>query len=137
MIGEKIGEFQGKVTGRRVLPNDGSSPRVETSFEIRGLMSGVESEIWGTYWSAVRPDGTLYGECPQQGILMTKDGEIGTWTGAGVGHFTGKGSAVSFRGAIYFDTKSERFSHLKSIAVAYEWDVDENGNAQCVCFEWK
>jgi hypothetical protein len=43
IIGEKIGEFQGKVTGRRVLPNDGSSPRVETSFEIRGVMLGVES----------------------------------------------------------------------------------------------
>lgn len=137
MIGEKIGEFQGKVTGRKVLPNKGSSPKVETSFEISGLMLGIESEIWGTYWSVVRPDGSLYGECPQQGILMTKDGEIGTWTGAGVGRFTGKGSAVSFRGAIYFDTKSERFSHLKNIAVAYEWEVDENGNAQCVCFEWK
>lgn len=137
MIGEKIGEFHGKVTGRRVLPRDGVNPKIETSFEISGQLYGIDSKILGTYWSVIRPDGTMYGECPQQGILMTKQGDVGTWTGAGVGHFTGKGSSVSFRGAIYFDTKAKSLSRLKEVAVAYEWDVDDKGNAQSICFEWK
>ena len=64
MLGEKLGELQGKVTGQRVLPADGGGPKVETSFEVSGniLESGVT--MMGTYWSTVRADGTLYGECP-------------------------------------------------------------------------
>jgi hypothetical protein len=102
LLGEKLGEFRGKVTGQRVLTADGSSPKVETSFEVNGTILGVEATIMGTYWSTVRPDGMLYGECPKQGIIMTRDGEVGTWTGAGVGRFTGRGAAVSFRGTVYF-----------------------------------
>ncbi len=69
MLGEKLGELQGKVTGQRVLSSEGSGPKMETSFEIRGAILGVEAAMLGTYWSTVRPDGSLYGECPMQGIL--------------------------------------------------------------------
>lgn len=137
MLGEKLGEFRGKVTGQRVLPSEGSSPKIETSFEIGGTVLGVEVTMMGTYWSMVRSDGTLYGECPQQGIIMTSDGEVGTWTAAGVGRFTGRGSAVSFRGAIYFQVPSEKLARLNRVAVLYEWEVDENGNAQTPLWEWK
>lgn len=137
MLGEKLGEFQGKVTGQRILPPDGSSPKVETSFEIHGTVLGIEATMMGTYWAAVRPDGTLYGECPQQGVIMTWDGEIGTWTAAGVGRFTGQGSAVSFRGAIYFQTMPQKLARLTQVAVLYEWDIDEHGNARTPLWEWK
>ena len=137
MLGEKLGEFQGKVTGQRVLPSDESRPTVETSFEIRGTMLGIEATLLGTYWSTVRPDGTLYGECPKQGIIMTRDGDIGTWTGTGVGRFTGHGSAVSFRGAIYFQIASQKLARLNGVAVLYEWEVDEHGNARTPFWEWK
>lgn len=137
MLGEKLGEFRGKVTGQRVLPSEGSSPKLETSFEISGTVLGVEATMMGTYWSMVRSDGTLYGECPQRGIIMTRDGEVGTWTAAGVGRFTGRGSAVSFRGAIYFQAPSEKLARLNRVAVLYEWEVDENGNAQTPLWEWK
>ena len=33
MQGEKIGEESGKVTSRRVLPNPGGSPKMETSVQ--------------------------------------------------------------------------------------------------------
>src|SRR5882724_2328966 len=104
MLGEKLGEFQGKVTGQRFLPADGAHAKVETSFEISGTLLGIEATMMGTFWSTVRADGLLYGECPMQGILLTRDGAVGTWTAAGVGRFTGQGAAVSFRGAIYFQT---------------------------------
>jgi hypothetical protein len=137
MLGKKLGEFQGNVTGQRVLPPDGSGPKVETSFEISGTIHDIEATMMGTYWSTVRPDGTLYGECPKQGIIMTKDGETGAWSGAGVGKFTGHGSAVSFRGAIYFQIASQKLAHLNEIAVLYEWEIDEHGNAQTPFWEWK
>jgi hypothetical protein len=134
MLGEKLGEFHGKVTGQRVLPPE-KGPKVETSFELSGTMCGVASTLMGTYWSTVRPDGTLYGEC--QGLIMTKDGDVGTWTAAGAGRFTGKGSAVSFRGAIYFQTVPQKLASLTQVAVLYEWEIDEHGNASTPFWEWK
>ena len=136
MIGEGLGTLKGKVTGQRVLPSQGSAPKVETSFEISGTLLGTDATMMGTYWSMVRPDGTLYGECPNQGVLMTRDG-IGTWSGTGVGRFTGKGSAVSFRGAVYFQTGAQQLARLNQVAVVYEWDVDENGSAEARFTEWK
>ena len=61
MLGEKIGQEKGKVIVRRVLPTTGN-PRVEVSFESAGELVGVNVKNMGTYWSEVRPNGTLYGE---------------------------------------------------------------------------
>jgi hypothetical protein len=36
MLGEKIGEISGKVTMRRVLPNLGGNPKMETTFQASG-----------------------------------------------------------------------------------------------------
>ena len=137
MLGEKLGEMQGKVTSQRVLQSDGPAPKVETSFEISGTMVGTEATMMATYWSTVLPDGSLYGECPRQGVIMTKEGEMGTWSGTGAGRFTGRGSAVSFRGVVYFQTTSQKLARLSGTAVVYEWEVDENGNGQASFFEWK
>ena len=137
MLGEKLGELQGKVTGQRVLSSEGAGPKMETSFEIRGAILGVEAAMLGTYWSTVRPDGSLYGECPMQGILTTAGGEVGTWTAAGVGRFTGKGTAVSFRGAIYFQRVPQQLARISQVAVLYEWEVDEQGNCKTPLVEWK
>jgi hypothetical protein len=93
--------------------------------------------MMGTYWSTVRPDGRLYGECPMQGVLLTQDGDVDTWTGAGVGRFTGQGSAVSFRGAIYFQTVPQKLARLSQVAVLYEWEIDGQGNAHTPFWEWK
>ncbi len=79
-----------------------------------------------TYWSVMRSVGGLYGE--GQGVTMTKDGEVATWTGHGVGKFTGRVSAVSFRGAVYFQTSSAKLARLNTVAVDFEHEVDENGN---------
>jgi len=118
-----------------VLTADGPRPTLETSFEIRGTIVGLDATIMGTYWSTVRPDGTLYGECPKQGMLLTRDGDMATWTGTGVGRFTGEGSAVSFRGAIYFETSSQKLARLNGVAVLYEWAVDAEGNAHTPFWE--
>lgn len=135
MLGEKVGEFQAKVA-TKALPAEGPTPRFETSVEGSGTFVGVPINGLATYWSEVRADGSLYGECPNQGAIMTQDGEIATFTAAGAGAFTGEGG-VSFRGAVYFRTTGSKLARLNGIAVVYEWEVDANGNAKWDLWEWK
>lgn len=135
MLGEQLGVLVGKVTGQRILPSS-DAPRVETTFEISGKFAGVDSTWMGTYWAMVRPDGSLYGECPLRGVVMTAGG-VGTWTAAGAGWFTGEGSAANFRGAIYLIVPPPPLAHLTRSALIYEWDVDANLNAKGTFWDWK
>ncbi len=134
MLGEKIGEEQGQITGVRVLSVDGD-PKLEVSFQGTGNLLGVETTDIGTYESVMRPDGTIYGE--GHGVIMTADGEGVTWKGAGVGTPTGVGMAVSYRGAIYFSTASEKLAALNTYAAVYEFDVDENGATSATFEAWR
>jgi hypothetical protein len=134
MLGEKIGEETGRITGRRVLPDEGMGPKVEVTFEGKGLILGVETADIGTYWSIVRPDGTLYGE--GQGVIMGKNGEGASWKGGGVGKFTG-GGGTSIRGAIYFNTSSPKWVRLNGVAVLFEFETDPDGKTHTVDWEWK
>ena len=136
MLGEKIGEFQAKASVK-VLPAHGSIPMMETSAEGTGSILGVNATVMATYSTEVRPDGTLYGECPNQGVIMTQEGETATFTAAGAGKFTGQGGGVSFRGAVYFQTSSLKLARLNGTAVIFEWDVDGDGNAKWDLWEWK
>jgi hypothetical protein len=68
---------------------------------------------------------------------MTQDGEMGTWAGTGVGRFTGPGGAVSFRGAVYYQIASQKLARLNSVAVMYEWEIDQDGNGRVGLWEWK
>lgn len=118
-----------------MLPSNGQAPKVESSFHQSGKILGVEVTEMGTYWSVVRAGGMLYGD--GQGVTMTKDGEMAAWTGNGVGRFTGQGEAVSFRGALYYQTSSAKLARLNSVAVVFEFEVDENGNTHAKLWEWK
>ncbi len=131
MLGEMLAEERGKITAQKVLP-DG---KVEVSFQATGKILGMDETSIVTYSSEMRPDGTLYGE--GQGVLMTKDGDTASWKGSGVGKFAGRGGAVSFRGAIYYQTTSPKLSRLNSVAAVFEYETDENGNTHGKSWEWK
>jgi hypothetical protein len=133
MLGELIGELRGKRTGRRVLSTD-RRLKVEVSLEDSGKILGIEANNIGTYWSQTRPDGSLYGE--RQGVVITRDGEMATWKGQGVGKFQG-GGAVSYRGAIYYSTLAPKLARLNSVAAVFEFAVDEGGNTHTKLWEWK
>ena len=135
MLGEQIGEETGQITAMRVLPAEGAGPKVEVSFQSSGTLLGARVNDMGTYISVTRPDGTLFGD--GQGIAMTEDGEVATWRGAGVGRFTGQGGAVSWRGAIYFQSTSERLARLNGIAVVFEFETDQSGKVEAKSFEWR
>jgi len=133
MLGEMIGEAKGKRTARRVISTDGGL-RIEVSFEDKGKLLGHDIMDIGTYWSAPRPDGSLYGE--GQGGIMTADGQFATWKGQGVGKLL-PGGAVSYRGAIYLSTPGTAFARLNSVACVFEFDVDAEGNTNSKFWEWK
>jgi hypothetical protein len=134
MLGEKIGEESGKVTSRRVLANPGGSPKMEVSARTDMTLLGVKATTTVTYWSVVRPDGTLYGE--GQGIVMGREGDLATFVGQGVGTIK-KDGAVSYRGALYYQSSSARWSRLNSVAAIFEHEVDTEGNVRSQLWEWK
>lgn len=135
MLGELIGEDQGKITGIRVLPCEGHNPKVEVSMQASGRLLGVECSELGTYESTLTDAGVFRGS--GQGVVMTQDGETVYWTGEGVGKPGGKGLAASWRGAIYYRTNSQRLAKLNSVVAVFEHEVDEAGNLKSKIFEWK
>ena len=135
MLGEMIGEGKGKVIGVRVLPFDGTGPKMEVSFQGGGSLLGQDVTDVGTYVSTLTPHGVLNGV--GQGLVTTRNGDIATWTGTGVGRPTGHGMAASWRGSICYQTSSQRLAGLNKIAAVFEYEVDEKGNTSEKMWEWK
>ncbi len=138
MLGEKVGEWRGKNVSQKMLPSEVSSPpRFEVTGEASGTILGIEATLMVTYQGTMRPDGLIYGECQNQGFIMTKDGDMATFTASGLGTFTGQGQATSWRGPIYHQTASQKLARLNEVVIVYEWDIDEDGNIEGSFWEWK
>ena len=131
MLGEVISETTGKRIVRRVLSSD--PVKVEVSFEDSGHLMGVGSQGFGTYCAVARPDGTLFGE--GQGAYLTEDGEMVSWTGSGLGKISPDGN-VSYRGALFFRTASQKLAKLNTTAGVFEYDVDAAGNTHSKVWAW-
>lgn len=132
MLGDLIAEYEGNILNQRVLPLE--EPVIETSLQQRGKLLDMDATDLLTYCSVIRQDGTIFGE--GQGITMV-DGEMATWHGQGVGKIVGKGPAASFRGAIYYQSSSEKLSCLNCVAAVFEYDLDDNGITHSKIWEWK
>ena len=61
--------------------------------EDSGNMLGVATSGFGTYTSAIRPDGSVYGE--GEGGMTTPDGEMITWKGSGLGKLGPGGASAT------------------------------------------
>jgi hypothetical protein len=138
-LGELIIEDRGRITGQRVLDVEG--PKIESSFTMDGKYKGEEGTDIGTYYSVLRQGaeaGVMYGE--GQGVITTKDGqEMATWTGQGIGRFTGPGK-ISFRGSLFFRTPStsgRKLTFLNNLIGVFEYEVDEQENCSSKVWEWK
>jgi len=137
MLGELIVEGQGKQTAQTILPAEGGMPRFAVTFEVMGTVLGKGAKMLVTYQSGLQPDGSIYGECLNQGVVMSAEGDMATFRAAGAGNFTDANGSISFRGALYYQTASEDWAALNGLAVIYEWDVDAEGNASYKGWEWK
>lgn len=134
MLGDQVGTERGKVTGYRILGSEGAGPKVEVSFQAAGKILGVDHSTLGTYTSTMRPDGTVLGD--GHGVVRGANGQMASWVGQGVGTL-GRGQAISYRGAIYYQSASSEWSRLNSVAAIFEYDVDEQGNTDAKIWEWK
>jgi hypothetical protein len=134
MLGKKVGEGTGRISNQRVLPSEGGAPRVETSFLADERILGVDAKTMGTYTATLRPDGRLAGQ--GQGVVMGSGGEMATWSGNGLGAFTG-GSNISWRGIIYYQSSSPAWESLNGVAVVFEYDVDSEWHTKSAAWEWK
>jgi len=138
MLGEKIGEGTGKIIGQRVLSPEESGfggTKIEVSVQESGKLLGVETTSFLSYWTLPREGGYLYGE--GRGVTIAKDGESCSWRGTGIGKFTGRGLAATYRGSLFYEAKGSRFARLNGTCVVFEFNVDEHGNTTGQLFEWK
>ena len=134
MLGEKIGQTNGRLTGRRVLESEGGAPKVEVSFTEQGKLLGLDVQVLTTYSATMGPDGTLHGQ--GQGVVMASNGEGATFVGSGVGTLN-EGGGARFTGALYFQSASATLSRLNSITVVFEHEEDAEDNCHTTLTEWK
>jgi hypothetical protein len=132
MIGEKVGEFTGKETGRRVIQGN-NGPNMEITTQTTGTFYGINTFDTGTYTASLE-HGHLDGN--GIGITMTKDGETLTWNVNGAGRFT-KDGGVQWRGSVYYKTNGTKLSRVNGQCFVYEYDVDATGNCSGRIYEWK
>ena len=89
MLGDKIGSIQ-SATAIKTLPAEDSRPVFEVSAQGAGKLGDADVQIMATYSANVLADGSLYGECPNAGVVIAQDG-IGTFRASGAGAFTADG----------------------------------------------
>jgi hypothetical protein len=129
-LGELLGEVRGKVVGLRAL-GDGI---IEVSLQGKGTLLGSEIEDVTTFGSAMRPNGTAYGQ--GNSIQMSTEG-MAEWHGSGVGKPTGPGEWKYAYGGVYTIATSEKLQRLLNVYTAGEYENDANGNYYWKLWEWK
>lgn len=135
MLGDMLGEEHGSVTAFRIVP-EGLGVKVESQFQGSGTLLGTEVTDLATYWSVPRPDGNFTGGAT--GLVLTADADAATYTGQGVGQLLGRGGASRWRGALFYMAASPKFAPLNSIAVLFEFEIDETSrNMDIKLWEWK
>ena len=133
---EKIGSITA-ITNAISLPANGTKPRFEVhAISGSGTLAGADIfQIMATYSAEMRGDGTIYGECPNAGVVIAADG-VATFRATGIGSFTEEGG-TTFKGMVYFETSAPSLASLNGAAVVYDWDVDAAGNATWELWQWK
>jgi hypothetical protein len=132
MLGEIIVAGTGRTVVRRVLSTEPLT--IETSFEDRGKVLGIDMTGFGTFTTALRSDGSSFGE--GQGAYITHEGEMVTWKGSGQGRFKENG-ALSVRGILYYRTMSQKLARLNAAPGVFEVEFDPEGNDTATIWEWK
>jgi hypothetical protein len=94
---------KGKVIGQRILS---VTPQPQLEFTIRAnatINGNINATNTGTTVSTIQPNGVFHTK--GQGIIMTQDGEVATYTNQIIGNLTEEGNVLS-RGAGFWNTPS-------------------------------
>ena len=128
MIGELLGEFKGKNTGWRVLP-DG---RIETTAQGTGKLLGVDIFLLATSVGTMA-NGIFMGEV--NSVFTTVEAEVINSKGVAVGFPSGKGGAT--RAASIHFTQSQKLARLNKVVGMHEYTTDMEDNWTGKIWEWK
>ncbi len=131
MLGGFIGEFKGKITGVRVLPEG----RIETSEQASGNILGTEATWLATAISTPMHNGIVMGE--GDALVTTVDGEVVRIKKIGIGWSTGKDRKASRRGVFFHTTTSQKLAHVNKMVGVWEFESEENGDWHVKIWEWK
>jgi hypothetical protein len=135
MLGEKIGQSSGRITGTRLVPVEGGGVKVEVSFQGSGTVLGMAATEMCTYTQSVLPGGALHGE--GHTLFTTAEGEMALWQGGGVGAATGPAPAAKFGVYGRFVMATPGLAKLQSVAVVTEFEVHQDGTYEYESWEWK
>ena len=128
MLGELIGEFKGKNTAFRVLP-DG---KIETTAQGTGKILGIDSFVLFTSVGTMA-NGVFVGEVTSP--ITAMDGDSVMMKGNAVGWPSGKGGAT--RAASYQTTQAQKLSRLNKVIGLHEYETDMDNNWTGKIWEWK
>ena len=134
MLGEIIYEQKGKISDYRILDTEG--PTIETTITGTGIINGIEVTDIVTYWS--KPSGEdIKTFCAEgQAVILTKDGEMATWKGYGIGRYNGRNRTD--KGSVFFKTSTNgKLAFLNNKIGVFEYEADENGNTNGKILGWK
>ena len=128
MLGELIGEFKGKNTGWRVLP-DG---KIETTATGTGEILGIDAFVISTSVGTMA-NGIFMGE--SNSVFTTMEGETIMAKGIAVGYPSGNDGAT--KAASIHTTQSQKLSRLNKVVGMHEYETDMTDNFTGKIWEWK
>jgi hypothetical protein len=131
LIGDVIGEFEGKQTGVRVIGDD----KYEVTDYGTCKILGVNAAFFDTFILSELPD-EIY--IVKGKLIITTEGKeslSGNFTGMSWG--TGKGYEGKFKGVFYWKTNAQRFMRLNKILTLLEAEQDPEGKWTAKLYEIK
>ncbi|HTY52394.1 MAG TPA: hypothetical protein VMB35_04310 [Methanomicrobiales archaeon] len=136
MLGELLGELNGKVIGRRIISgyHMGGPLKLESTMESKGKILGQDVTFLATFWQMERPQGGMFAK--GHGVLMTKDGGKVVLRGAGVS-MPAKGGGWTGRGARYAQTTVPALKRLNEVPIVFELEISPDGMVKDKWYEWK
>lgn len=139
MLGEKIWEATGRITGQRVLPGDDYRLlKVETSIEYRGKLFGKDAMGMATFVSYERVPGQMYAE--GHGLIGTPDGDSAIWNGHGIGSMGGDegGLTMSIRYSVAYQAGANgALEALNRALVVGEFETKSDGTFTDNAWLWQ
>ena len=134
MLGNIIYEQKCKISAYRILDTEG--PTIETTITGTGIINGIDVTDIVTYWSKPSQSDLKTFHAEGQGVILTKDGEMATWKGYGIGRYNGRNRTD--KGSVFFKTSTNgKLSFLNNTIGVFEYEADENGNTKGKIWEWK
>ena len=134
MLGEMLGELNGKIVGQRIVAHMMGPTKIERTMESKGKILGQEVTFLATFWAMERPQGGMFSK--GHGVLMTKDGGKAMVRGAGIS-VPSKGPGWSMRGSRYAQTMTPALKKLNEVAIVFEIEITPDGMVKDKWWEWK